>query len=65
LGNTKAQYLDILMRSNTRICASISFLVVPFVGLWSWRYVTVLKPAKEAARLKETEELLAEGRAAA
>jgi len=54
-----------LFRTNARICAFISFLVVPFVGAWSWRYVTVLRPASEAAKQKETEELLAEGKATA
>lgn len=65
LGRTKAQYLDLLMRTNTRLAAFVSFLVVPTLMIWSYRYITVLKPAKDAAKQKETEELLAEGRAAA
>ena len=52
LGRTKAQYLDLLTRTNTRACAFVAFLAVPCIGLWSWRYVTVLKPAKETAKQK-------------
>jgi len=65
LGRTKAQYLDLLMRTNTRLSAFVTFIAVPALMIWSYRYITVLKPAKDAAKQKETEELLAEGRAAA
>ena len=52
LGRTKAQYLDLLTRTNTRACAFVSFLVVPAMAIWSWKYVTITKPAKEAAKEK-------------
>jgi len=64
LGRTKTQYIDTLMRSNASICAVISFGFVPLAGWYSYRYFTVLKPAREAKVAREQEELLAEGKAA-
>lgn len=46
-----------------RICLFVCFLVFPAVGLWSNRYLTVLKPAKEEHEKKVAEDLLSEGRA--
>ena len=63
LGRTKSQYLDILMRSNANICALISFSFFPIVAYYTYRYYTVLKPARDAHAAKEREELLAEGKA--
>jgi len=63
LGKTKSQYLDILMRSNANICALISFSFFPIVAYYTYRYYTVLKPARDAHAAKEREELLAEGKA--
>jgi len=42
----------------------ISFGFVPLAGWYSYRYFTVLKPAREAKVAREQEELLAEGKAA-
>ena len=64
LGKTKTQYLDWLMRSNANICAAISFGFFPLAAWYSYRYYTVLKPARDAAAAKEQEDLLAEGKAA-
>jgi len=63
LGKTKSQYLDLLMRSNANICALISFSFFPIVAYYTYRYYTVLKPARDAHAAKEQEELLAEGKA--
>jgi len=63
LGRTKTQYIDWLMRSNASICAVISFGFVPLAGWYSYRYFTVLKPARDAKVAREQEELLAEGKA--
>ena len=52
LGRTKAQYLDLLMRTNTRLSAFVTFIAVPALMIWSYRYITVLKPAKDAAKQK-------------
>jgi len=65
LGKTKTQYLDWLMRSNANICALISFSFFPLVGWYSYRYFTVLKPARDAQAAQEQEDLLAEGKAIA
>jgi len=65
LGRTKTQYIDWLMRSNASICAVISFGFVPLAGWYSYRYFTVLKPARDAKVAREQEELLAEGKATA
>lgn len=65
LGKTKSQWLDKLMRSNANICALISLSFFPIVAYYSWRYVNVIKPAREAIAAKEREELLAEGKALA
>jgi len=62
-GRTKSQYLDFLMRSNANICALISFSFFPIVAYYTYRYYTVLKPARDAFAAKEREELLAEGKA--
>jgi len=64
-GKTKSQYLDMLMRSNANICALISFSFFPIVAYYTYRYYTVLKPARDAIAAKEREELLAEGKATA
>ena len=48
LGKTKSQYLDWLMRSNANICALISLSFFPLAGWYSYRYFTVLKPARDA-----------------
>ena len=63
LGRTKSQYLDILMRSNANICALISFSFFPIVAYYTYRYYTVLKPARDLAAERERAELLAEGKA--
>jgi len=65
LGKTKSQYLDLLMRSNANICALISFSFFPIVFYYTYRYYTVLKPARDAFAAQEQEDLLAEGKAAA
>ena len=65
LGKTKAQYLDWLMRSNANICALISFSFFPIVAGYTYRYITVLKPARDAKAAEEEEALLAEGKATA
>ena len=65
LGKTKTQYLDWLMRSNANICALISFSFFPLVGWYSYRYFTVLKPARDAKQAQEEADLLAEGKAIA
>ena len=65
LGKTKAQYLDWLMRSNANICALISFSFFPIVAWYSYRYITILKPARDAKAAEEKEALLAEGKARA
>jgi len=62
-GKTKSQWLDKLMRSNANICAVISLSFFPIVGYYSWRYINVIKPAREAIEAREREELLAEGKA--
>ena len=54
-----------LMRSNANICALISFSFFPIVAYYTYRYYTVLKPARDAIAAKEREELLAEGKATA
>ena len=64
-GKTKSQHLDLLMRSNANICALISFSFFPIVFYYTYRYYTVLKPARDAIAAKEQEDLLAEGKAAA
>lgn len=51
------------MRSNANICAVISLSFFPIVGYYSWRYINVIKPAREAIEAREREELLAEGKA--
>ena len=51
------------MRSNANICALISFSFFPIVAYYTYRYYTVLKPARDAHAAKEREELLAEGKA--
>ena len=65
LGKTKAQYLDWLMRSNANICALISFSFFPIVVWYSYRYITILKPARDAKAAEDKEALLAEGKALA
>ena len=65
LGKTKTQYLDWLMRSNANICALISLSFFPLAGWYSYRYFTVLKPARDAKLARDQEELLAEGKAVA
>lgn len=65
LGKTKSQYLDWLMRSNANICALISFSFFPIVAYYSYRYITVLKPARDAKAAQEKEDLLSEGKATA
>ena len=65
LGKTKAQYLDWLMRFNANICALISFSFFPIVAWYSYRYITILKPARDAKAAEEKEALLAEGKATA
>ena len=65
LGKTKSQYLDWLMRSNANICALISFSFFPIVAWYSYRYITVLKPARDAKAAQEKEDLLSEGKATA
>jgi len=63
LGKTKSQWLDKLMRSNANICAAISLSFFPIVAYYTWRYLNVIKPAREAIEAREREELLAEGKA--
>lgn len=63
LGWTKTQALDFLIRTNAGICALLSFSAVPFILLWTYRYQTVLKPAKEAREKARIEDLLSEGQA--
>ena len=65
LGKTKSQYLDWLMRSNANICALISFSFFPIVAWYSYRYFTVLKPARDALAAQDKEDLLSEGKAVA
>ena len=65
LGKTKTQYLDWLMRSNANICALISLSFFPLAGWYSYRYFTVLKPARDAKLARDQEELLSEGKAVA
>ncbi len=50
------------MRSNARICATVTFSALPLIALWTYRYQTVLKPAKIEYQKKKAEELLAEGK---
>jgi len=64
-GKTKSQLLDTLMRSNANICALVSFSAFPIVAYYTYRYYTILKPARDAIAAKEQEELLAEGKATA
>ena len=40
------------MRTNTRLSAFVTFIAVPALMIWSYRYITVLKPAKDAAKQK-------------
>jgi len=65
LGRTKTQYLDMLMRSNANICAAISLSFFPIAGYYTYRYFTVLKPAREAKLAEQNEDLLSEGQASA
>jgi len=65
LGRTKTQYLDMLMRSNANICAAISLSFFPIAAYFTWRYLYVLKPEREAVVAKQNEDLLSEGKASA
>lgn len=63
MGLTKSQWLDKLMRSNANICAALSFSFFPIVGYYTWRYMNVIKPAREAQEAEAREDLLSEGKA--
>ncbi len=39
LGYTKSQILDFFMRSNARVCATISFSALPIIVFWMYRYL--------------------------
>jgi predicted metallo-beta-lactamase superfamily hydrolase len=65
LGKTKSQWLDKLMRSNANICATISLSFFPICAYYTYRYWSVIKPARELLEAKEREELLAEGKSTA
>jgi len=64
LGNTKSQWLDKLMRTNANICALITVSFFPIVAYYSWWFMQNNK-ARKAAEEKQTEDLLAEGKAIA
>jgi len=64
LGNTKSQWLDRLMRTNANICALITVSSFPIGVYYSWWFVQN-KKARKALEEKQTEDLLAEGRALA
>ena len=55
--------LDKVVRSNVVICILVSSTVIPLVVFWGYRYVTVLKPKRQAFEQKQKEDLLSEGRA--
>lgn len=62
LGKTKSQWLDKLMRSNANICATISLSFFPICAYYTYRYWSVIRPARELLEAQEKEELLAEGK---
>lgn len=64
-GKTKTQLLDSVMRSNANICFAASLSFFPIFAFYSYRYMTVLKPAREARDAKDREDLLSEGQATA
>jgi len=53
------------MRSNANICAAVSMSFFPIAAYYTFRYFSVIKPAREALEAQEQEDLLAEGKAAA
>jgi len=62
LGKTRSQVLDFFMRTNVRICATISALFFPIVAFYVFRYNYVLKPRKLQLKKEAEEKLLAEGK---
>lgn len=65
LGKTKAQFLDVLMRSNANLCFAITLSFFPICGYYTYRYFNVIKPAREEIERQAAEDLLAEGKAVA
>lgn len=62
LGKTKSQILDFFMRSNVRVCATISMSFFPIVAYYVFKYNFVIKPKKKELKKQAEEQLLAEGK---